>query len=74
VFLDPRQVEGGDARPRYWVAGGSFETARADFSVVDRRDRAWHGRSVGFRCAADTSAAVDSPAGRDRPTFKAIFR
>jgi serine/threonine protein kinase len=36
---------------KYWVGGASFRSPRPDFSVVDRRSRAWSGSEVGFRCA-----------------------
>jgi formylglycine-generating enzyme required for sulfatase activity len=74
-FLDPRRTENAEKSERYWVAGGSFQTARADFSVVDRRGRTWHGPAVGFRCAADVDSATAVPASAPagRPRFRESF-
>jgi hypothetical protein len=52
----------GSQRELYWVAGGSFERARFDFSVADRRSKRWHGASVGFRCAL-TATDISRPDG-----------
>jgi formylglycine-generating enzyme required for sulfatase activity len=74
-FLDPRRDAAYESMERFWVAGGSFRSARADFMTVDRRARTWHGDTVGFRCAADvriaTVAATSDVEGR--PSFRGIF-
>jgi hypothetical protein len=77
LFLDARRFR---PRPsgkieRFWVAGGSFQSARADFSVVDRRGRTWRGPGVGFRCAADARsfAALHASAPSGQPRFLGIY-
>jgi formylglycine-generating enzyme required for sulfatase activity len=54
-YLDPLQQPEYDRRPRYFVVGGSYESAGFDFAVVDRRARDWQGPSVGFRCLLPAS-------------------
>jgi hypothetical protein len=63
----------GASRELFWVAGGSFELARFDFSVADRRSRHWHGAAVGFRCAL-TATEISRPDGEaaTRVRFRAI--
>lgn len=63
----------GSARDLYWVAGGSFDLQRFDFSVADRRGKHWHGASVGFRCAL-TATEMSKPDGdaAQRTRFRAI--
>jgi len=63
----------GASREMYWIAGGSFELARFDFSVADRRSRHWHGPSVGFRCAL-TATEISRADGDSAPRvrFRAI--
>jgi formylglycine-generating enzyme required for sulfatase activity len=75
LFLDPRRFGRFEKMERYWVAGGSFQSARADFLTIDRRGRAWHDPTVGFRCAADadTAAAAPTPSSADRPRFRGLF-
>jgi hypothetical protein len=60
---------------RYWVAGGSFQSARSDFLTIDRRGRTWHGPALGFRCAADVESATtaSTPSSADRPRFRGLF-
>jgi len=74
LFLDARRFRPAARIERFWVAGGSFHTARADFSVVDRRGRAWRGGGVGFRCAADARsfAALHAPVPSGQPRFLGI--
>jgi formylglycine-generating enzyme required for sulfatase activity len=75
AFLDPRKDARSESMERFWVAGGSFRSARADFMTVDRRARTWHGDSVGFRCAADVEIATVAAesAEKGRPSFRGIF-
>ena len=75
AFLDPRKDAMSESMERFWVAGGSFRSARADFMTVDRRARTWHGDSVGFRCAADVEIATVAAesAEKGRPSFRGIF-
>ena len=56
--LAPSRFEGWDRAERYWVAGGSYQSGRCDFSVVDARRRDWRGPTVGFRCAVSASDVV----------------
>ena len=73
-FLDPRRFARSERMERYWVAGGSFQSARSDFLTIDRRGRSWHGPAVGFRCAADVeSARSESAGGSGRPKFRGLF-
>ncbi len=75
LFLDPRRFGRAEKMERYWVAGGSFQSARADFLTIDRRGRAWHGPTVGFRCAADVEAATTAASSSSavRPRFRGLF-
>src|SRR5262249_33945621 len=79
LFLDPRRFGRSEKMERYWVAGGSYQSARADFFTIDRRSRSWHGPAVGFRCAADVEAASADPAasttagGKGRLKFRGLF-
>jgi serine/threonine protein kinase/formylglycine-generating enzyme required for sulfatase activity len=75
AFLDPRKDARSESMERFWVAGGSFRSARADFMTVDRRARTWHGDAVGFRCAADVEIATVAAesAEKGRPSFRGIY-
>jgi serine/threonine protein kinase len=59
-------------RDAYWIAGGSFERTRFDFSVADQRPRRWHGPGVGFRCALSaTELARAEQIASSRTRFRA---
>jgi len=58
AFLDPRRSVSAESSQRFWIAGGSYRSARADFLTLDRRARGWHGPTTGFRCAADVEVAT----------------
>jgi len=74
-FLDARAHASPTRPQRYWVAGGSFQSSRADFSCLDRRPRGWHGPAVGFRCATDVASAttMQTSTAAGQPRFRGLF-
>jgi formylglycine-generating enzyme required for sulfatase activity len=63
----------GAERDLFWVAGGSFERVRFDFSIADRRGRDWHSPDIGFRCAMSaTTISLSQSDTNQRVRFHAI--
>jgi formylglycine-generating enzyme required for sulfatase activity len=73
--LMPPSAEGWDAAFAYWVAGGSEDHERRDFSILDRRARSWSGSGVGFRCALSASelAGLLETGASSQPRVHAIY-
>ena len=70
-LLDPTLSKEWERSPEFWVAGGSFESSRCDFSVVRGESRTRRSPTIGFRCAASLK---DVQRGLERGRYRDAAR
>jgi len=46
------EIDGNEDATRFWIAGASFQSRRADFAVAEFSERDHRDEAVGFRCCA----------------------
>lgn len=71
-IVDPTRAVGAAPVTRYWVAGGSFASARRDFSTFDRRRVESSAPTVGFRCRLAASDFLARLEDSDEPMFRSF--